>query len=225
MVLQKEKVVNGVTLIYSEQDKMFAYPLPEGSEVRFLLDEDRGTFIPVQNNPSPLFRERKVTAPDGTVIVERIIYRDPREVDDLTIEEYKKFVLAKELQTKREYWELIRSFKWVFVLGLMVSAGVFFWNFLGAVAEGAAVIAQYANMAFAEAAYYLVWGACILFGLLVIRFALPLIFRPSAPTFEYNDPSGAETCGGGDIHINVQQEIGRRNSPSEAQRILTNRNF
>lgn len=224
----KEKVVNGVTLHWSEPEQMFMFPMPEKAKLKLLFHEQTGTFLPVNKDDNILMREREATAPDGTKLHERIIYRDPQDITALTLEQHKNLIAARRLQWQSETWETIVQMRPLLVLGLVGSAAAFFWNLICAIPAAATGVAVQAGLALAEITYYAVWAVSLIAAGLALKFIAPLLFRSSGSSYETATgeyPSAGNGSQGGDVIINVQQGTGQFGSQSEAQKIVNTRSF
>ena len=217
--------VNGVELVFYPEEQMYGYPMPQGSTLKILYDQKSGQFLPVTNSTNALFRERMATAPDGSTLRERVIYRDPKTITDLTIEEQHKLARLRKAQWQAETWETINLLRPVFVIGLAITMVVFFFQVISALGELATLVATRAAMALADITPYAVYLTFVLLTLIVLRFALPAIFRKRVIDV---DESITKDAGGG-VNINVQYGPGQfgsqYNTESEAQRFLSNRNL
>lgn len=224
-VLEK-KVVNGLELVWSPDDRMFMFPMPQASSLKLLWDEQHGIFKPVPTGEQMLYRERQATAPDGATFRERIIYRDTTQVTARTVEQQKQINRQLRLQWQAEIWETLIAFRPLFIVGLFVGLIAFVWHLVIAVAGAAVLIGQQIGLALAELSYYAAWAGGLFVGALVLKYAIPLAFR-SQTDVESTIPTATATGydAGPGVTINVQQGNGSFGSQSEAQRIVNGRQF
>jgi len=224
----KEKVVNGVSLSWNEPLQMYQYPMPEKSKMQLFYDDEKGIFVPVNPDADILSREREATTPEGFKLREKIIYREPKDITALTLEDQKRLVMARRLQWQAETLETVIQFRPWLALGIFVCTIAFFWNLFFAMAGAASLIAAQASLALAEAAYWATWALVVFVAILALRFGVPLVFR-SYSADQQTEYAASNKYGksgtNGDIVINVQHGTGQFGSQSEAQNIVSNRNF
>lgn len=224
-IMQKNptKEVKGVTLTWSEIDQKWEFPVPESAQVRLLLDETTGKFLPVLNHGNMIFRQREATAPDGTRLIEQTVFRDTPAATPESIAEQKRAIIAQQLQAKLQLWESIVNLRPVFVGGLFITMCAAFWAIFSAVDAMAGMIAKAAVLALTELAYFAVWIVGGLVLLFVVRFAVSLLFSSKNPETETPQPIQTPDKEG-DVIINVQRGsgfFGAQSSP--AQQIVSNR--
>ena len=223
----KSKQVNGVDLVWSPEHEMYMLPMPEKSKFMFLFDEEHGALLPVINPNNMVFREREATAPDGTHLRERVVYRQAETITDFDLQNHRNLVTAKRLQWMAESWDTLVKFRPVFVLGVFATMIAFFYNVILALNGTAAMVGAATGTALAELSYYAVWGAGIFLTVVFLRYAVPAVINRSAASFSVGyeaenmaTPNGAQV---GDVTINIQQGNGAFGSQSEAQKIINKR--
>lgn len=226
----KEKIVNGVPLKWNEPYKMFQYPMPANAELQLLYDEEKGIFLPVNPKADILSREREATTPEGFRIREKIIYREPKDITPLTLEEQRRLVTARRLQWQAETLETLIQFRPLLVIGILACAVAFFWSLAQAMSGAATMVAAQASLALAEAAYWATWALVCFVVVLALRFGVPLLFRSYGTSTQTELYAACDTATkngsqGGDVIINVQQGTGTFGSQSEAQKIVNTRTF
>lgn len=215
-----------VELEWSPADRTFVFPMPESARLKLLWDDQNGYLKPVPVGEQMLFRERQATAADGTMFRERIIYRDTSQVTPRTVEQQKLINTALRLQWQREVLETLIAFRPLLIVGLFVGLIVLVWNLCLAVAAAGTLIGEQIGLALAELAYYAAWGVGILACGLLLKYAVPLVFR--SRTDADVSPTAAGSSGPENNHgvtINVQQGGGQFGSQSEAQNIVNGRKF
>lgn len=224
-IMQKNptKEVNGVTLTWSDADRKWEFPVPESAQIRLLLDETTGKFLPVLNHGNMIFRQREATAPDGTRIIEQTVFRDTQAATPESIAEQKRAIIAQQLQVKLQFWESLVHLRPLFVLGAFVTMCASLWAIFSAVDAMAGMIAKSVVLALTEVAYFAVWivgGLALLF---IVRFAVRHLFSSQEPETETLQPIQTPEKEG-DVIINVQRGsgfFGAQSSP--AQQIVSNR--
>lgn len=220
------KEVNGVTLNWSDVDQKWEFPVPESAQVRLLLDESTGKFLPVLNHGSMVFRQREATAPDGTRIIEQTVFRDTQEATPETLAAQKRAILARQLEAKLQLWESLVQLRPLIVGGMFVTMCAAFWAVFSAVDAMAGMIAKSVVLALTELAYFAVWivgGLAVLF---IVRAVVLYAFSSRAASTAEDIPVGQqaqETAKDGNINVIIQQGGGLFGAQSPAQQILTNR--
>lgn len=221
-----KKYLNGVELIWSEPDQLYMFPMPEQAKHRLLLDEKTGTFFPVMNGEQMMYREREATAPDGTTMRETVIFRDAATITEADLEQQRLVARALRIRWQIETLETLVKMRPVFVAGLFISMLCFFWNLIQAMNANAKIVAVAASSALAEVLHVGMYAVGILGGILLLRFILPIIFSiGSEEEAELQYQTEKQPQKTGDVIINVQQGNGVFGSQSEAQQIVTNREF
>lgn len=185
----KTKQVNGLTLVWSEQDKRFMVPMPEPEKAgtKILWDDDANVFFQITiTNPSFVYRDRTATSPDGTTIQERILIGRDKTGEQIEIPDpdfLKTLILSKKLQLQKQILESAQSWFAMFFFGVAVAIVVFFWNLVSSVGVVASSFATGSTLAMSEVGYYLSWGVGLIVGGFLLKFLVPLLFRSSIGAF------------------------------------------
>lgn len=188
--MQSQKVTfDEIELQYSEEHKMYFYPMPEDSPVRLAYDQRERVFLPIPSDTKTAVQH----------------WKEKRE------------------EAAKEFVDWLISLRYIFMLGIVVTIGVFFYSLCKGVSEYAAVISQSMAYAIAEMAYIGLWALGIIAGLLFVRYALPPLFRgrkKEASENEFNPARPVQENMSGGVNINVNYGSG-----SAAQDIINQRKF
>lgn len=188
--MQSQKVTfDEIELQYSEEHKMYFYPMPEDSPVRLAYDQRERVFLPIPSDTKAAVQH----------------WQQKRE------------------EAAKEFVDWLISLRYIFMLGIVVTIGVFFYSLCKGVSEYAAVISQSMAYAIAEMAYIGLWALGIIAGLLFVRYALPPLFRgrkKEASENEFNPARPVQENMSGGVNINVNYGSG-----SAAQDIINQRKF
>lgn len=190
----KTREFNGLTLVWSPEDSRFMLPLPDMTEPKrkILFDESTNSFIQITiDNPSFVYRDRKATAPDGTVMQEKIfIGRDKSgNVVELPDAEFQRQLIVTERQ--KLWLQLISGAQMsvpLFFIGVVICLISFFWNLAASAGIVAQSFATGSLMAMKEVGYYLAWGFCVLIGAWFLYHVGPILFRARSQPDEYSTP-------------------------------------
>lgn len=184
------KEYKGLTLVWSPEDQRYMLPLPsmELPQQKTLFDEPTGSFIQVTiNDPAFIYRDRTATAPDGTVLQERIFIGRDRFGKQVEIPDpdFQKALLSSKIQgLKLQMAEAAQMTIPLFFIGVIVCAISFFWT----LAEQAGMIAKsFATgslTAMSEIGYLVAWVAGLLVLGVVLWFVVPAVFRAARRTAE-----------------------------------------
>lgn len=217
----------GLTLVWSEPDKRFMLPQPDGAPSKVLFDTDTQTFIQITiTDPSFVYRDRTATSPDGTVIQERILIGKDKSGNTVEIPDadFQKVMLrAQILDFQKKAVEMASGWLPVFYLGVLACMIAFFWQLAGAAGLLAESFATGSMAATNEVGYYLAWGAGILVAGLILYHVVPRLFRRAetddVPT--YSVPGDRPAAGTNTTNINIIQ--GAANTGTSAQDYINGR--
>lgn len=227
----KTREYNGLTLVWSPEDSRFMLPLPDMTEPKrkILFDEEANTFIQIIiDNPAFVYRDRTATAPDGTVLQERIFIG--RDKDGNTVEipdpDFQKALIFSEGQKLR--LQLLNAAQLsvpVFVLGVIVCLLTFFWNLAGSLGMVAESFATGSMTAMNEVGYLLAWGAGVLVAALALWYVVPALFRMRTTSTDYGTatPTGTEQTSTTNITVNNITGSGNTGAGNTAQDYINGR--
>lgn len=214
----KTREYNGLTLIWSPEDERFMLPLPtmEVPKQKILFDEPTNTFIQITiDNPAFVYRDRTATAPDGTVLQERIFIGRDKAGNTVEIPDpdFQKALIVSEGQKLR--LQLLNAAQMsipVFVIGVLVCLVSFFWSLAGSLGMVAESFATGSVVAMKEVGYLLAWGAGILVGGLILWHVVPALFRMRTTSTDYDTATATGTEQTASTHITVNNITGSGNT-------------
>lgn len=192
----KTREYKGMTLVWSPEDARYMVPLPtmEMPKTKILFDEPTEQFLQITiDNPSFVYRDRKATAPDGTILQERIFIGKDKTGNtvELPDPDFQRALLVTEGQKLR--LQIIQAAQMsvpVFLVGVVVCMISFFWNLAGSVGLMAESFATGSLTAMSEVGYLLAWGVGILVACLVLYYVVPALFRMRSTSFDTPTATG-----------------------------------
>lgn len=191
---------NGLTLVWSPDDQRFMLPMPEPEKagIKYLFDEPTKSFVQVLvNNPDFFYRDRKATAPDGTVLQERILIGKNKqgEVVEIPDPEFQStLVRAELLNLQMSAVKMVQIWLPFFLVGVCITLVAFFWNLAGSAAIVAESFAVGSMEAMKQIGYCLAWGTAVVVAGAFAWYVLPLMFRAGAsstPTTKRAEATGS----------------------------------
>lgn len=187
----RTKEHKGLTLVWSEPDKMFMVPQPEGAQSKILFDDEHDTFIQVTiTDPSFVYRDRTATAPDGTQLRERLyIFKDGNRVELPDPDAQRALLTARINEFKLQLVGASQLAVPVVAIGAAVCLLSFFWTLAGSAGIIAESFATGSVAAMHEVGYLLAWAVGGIIGFAILYYGVPALFRMrSASATDYDDP-------------------------------------
>lgn len=192
---------NGIPLVWEPDFNRYMLPLPEPEKAKkkILFDETTGTFIQIMiDNPLFYYRDRTATAPDGTVLNERVFIGKDRKGDVIEIGDpyfQRALIENKKLMIMKHAVDLSGAMVGVFAIGVIVAMIAFFWNLVKSAGIMAEAFAAGSVASMMVVGSYAAWIIGLVIAGFLLKYSIPMLFRRNPSTD--SDSSGESWFGSG----------------------------